>query len=143
MKDIFKYCRTELMGVAGLNWVDMDKGQLSASGNRPPVEFPAALLRVDYPQTQDMSKAKQMCTCRITVRLAFDFYGDTDQLTQEQELDQSLSYFDTVLQAHNALQGKIENGVFNRPLQRISQTEESRNDGIKVLNLVYTTVVYD
>lgn len=143
MKDIFKYCLNRLKTLPELEYISSDKGQLSRNTTRPPVGFPTALIKVEYPQTANNSKVKQTCSVRITVKLGFDYDGDADNITPEEDLEESLKYFDICQSVHETLQGSIDQAVFSKPLERISQLEETRTDGMKVLNIVYSTVVHE
>lgn len=143
MKELFKYLRNRLKTLNSIVWVDKDKGQINRFNMRPAIGFPAALIKIDYLRTEVVSKKKQRCFCRITVRLVWDYNGDTDSTTEDTELTESLSYFDTCNEVYNLLQAEIDHTIFQKPLERISQTEESRNDGLLVVNMVFETVVFD
>jgi hypothetical protein len=142
MKDLFKYLRTQLKTVSDINWVDLDKGQVSKFAIRPAIAFPAALIKIDYPRTETMNKKKQKCSVRINVKLVWDYAGDTDSVTEDQELEESLAYFDLCDDVYDKLQDDINIAIFNKRLDRISQIEEVRNDGLKVVNMVFETVVF-
>lgn len=143
MKELFQYLRNRLKTLSSIVWVDKDKGQINRFNMRPAIGFPAALIKIDYPRTDAVSKKKQRCFCRITVRLVWDYNGDTDSTTENAELTESLSYFDTCNEVYDLLQAEIDHTIFQKPLERISQTEESRNDGLLVVNMVFETVVFD
>lgn len=143
MKDIFKYCLNKLKALPDLEYVSLDKGQLSRNSTRPPVGFPVALIKVEYPRTTNISKVKQTCEVRIVIKLAFDYDGDADNITTKDDLEESLKYFDICQAVHDDMQGSIDNAVFSKPLERVSQLEDPRSDGLKVLNIVYSTVLHE
>ena len=142
MKELFKYLRTQLKEVPGILWVDLDKGQVSKFALRPAIAFPAALIKIDYSRTETMSKKKQKCSVRITLKLVWDYAGNTDSVTEDQELEQSLAYFDLCDDVYNKLQDDIDSAIFNKRLDRVSQIEEVRSDGLKVVNMVFETVIF-
>lgn len=142
MKELFKFLRENLKQVPGINWVDLDKGQVSKFAMRPAIAFPAALIKIDYPRTETMHKKKQKCTVRINIKMVWDYEGNTDSAIEEQELEQSLAYFDLLDDVYDKLQDSIDISIFNKRLDRVSQLEEIRNDGLKVVNMVFETVVF-
>jgi hypothetical protein len=142
MKELFKYLRTQLKQIPGIAWVDLDKGQVSKFNMRPAIAFPAALIKIDYPRTETMNKKKQKCAVRIIIKLVWDYEGNTDSVTEDQELEQSLAYFNLCDAVYDKLQDSIDTNIFNKRLDRVSQIEEVRNDGLKVVNMVFETVVF-
>jgi hypothetical protein len=113
-----------------IRWVDMDKGQLEFYDTRPAVPFPCALVKVEISKTEDMGNGIQRCYGRVIVRLAFNYVGETSNLTPEATRLQSLDYFDLVEAVYLGMQGKaVGKGKFDRQ----SAVEENRPDGLKVI----------
>ena len=123
-----------------LRWVDMDKGQLEFYETRPAVAFPCALIKVEITKTENLGNNVQRCFGRGTIRIAFDYVGETSAKTPEALRQQSLEYFELLKGVYLAIQGKIGGtGKFDRQ----SAAEENRPDGLKVLNMPFTTVWID
>lgn len=143
MKELFLYLKDRIMQSAYINWVDLDKGQANDYEVRPPVDFPAVLIGISYPQTENHQRKLQKCTALITLKFVFDFVDDTSSSTPTSTEAVSLQYFDTIKDVHDRLQGEIEINIFKAPLERASQKEENRQDGLKVVNVVYGTWLYE
>lgn len=137
MKTIFLTLRTALMEIPALSWVDKDKGQIDKYAERPPVSFPCALIKISLTGCEDLGGGIQHCKAACTVRLAFDFTGETSNVTPDEALESSLAYFDLAEAVYKKLQGfsTEELGIFSRR----SQTEDKRTDGLLVLNIPFET----
>lgn len=123
-----------------LRWVDMDKGQLEFYQTRPSVAFPCALIKIEINKTEDLGNNIQRCYGSGTIRLAFDYVGETSAKTPTALRKQSLEYFELVKAVYLAVQGKKGGvGKFSRSFAR----EENRPDGLKVLNIPFATVWLD
>lgn len=147
LKELFKTTRTKLKEVAELNWIDLDKGQMEdydPEHGRPSVSFPAALITVQFPRTnsnEEIKGLKQRIEGMITVRICFDFTGNTSGATEDAQVDQSLAYLDIVQLVYEKLQGYTD-GTFNK-LDRISLRDERRPDKYKVINMIFKTEAMD
>lgn len=143
MKQLFLLLRTLLKSVDGIQWVDLDKGQLNQYDTRPPIDFPAVLIKISYPSTSKLSKVQQQCNALIKISIVFDCTGDTDSSTPGDILEQSLQIYDTADAIHQLLQGYIDIKVIRSPLDRVSVMDTSRPDQIKVLEYTYSTRIID
>lgn len=119
-----------------LQWVDIDKGQLEFYQNRPPVAFPCALINIEINKTENLGNNIQRCLIGCSIRIAFDYIGETSAKTPKGLTEQSLAYFDLLQAVYLALQGK-KNGTGR--FDRQSLTEEKRPDGLKTINMRFTT----
>jgi len=141
MINIYEKLFAKLSEVAELNWIDMDKGQLDYYETRPSVQFPCALISVQLPKCDDIGAKKQNCQALITVRLAFDFTGNTSAATPAAERAKSLAYLNLCEAVYKKLQGWKDAG-FNA-LSRQSYREEKRTDHYKVGYMPFTTSFID
>ena len=139
MKELFKAITARLDTVPALKWVDEDKGQMNFE--RPPVLFPCALVDIQLPKTQDLNRKLQDCDAVITVRLAFDFSGNTSTITPVAARELSLAYYGVVEEVWKALQGWTD-GDFN-PLSRKSFYQEKRADAYKVVAIPFLTSFHE
>jgi hypothetical protein len=130
MKEIFlAICDRLKTEVPALKWIDFDLGQLDFF-EQPPVVFPCALIKIIYPNCDDLSVTTQQVDVAITVRIAFNPLGETNFAAPDAVRNRALSIFDTNEAIHTALQG-FETDSFSC-LSRKSFTEEPREDGLKV-----------
>lgn len=139
MKDIFLYLRQLVKLSPSIRWFDLEKGQLSNYEERPPIDFPAVLVNIEYPSTSKVTGKQQQCTVTITVDIAFDFMDDTSSITPDNILEKSLEVFDIADEVHEILQGAMDVTVIRTPLERTSVRSPKRADGIKILQYVYST----
>lgn len=139
MKAIFLYIRELLKSVPSIAWIDLDKGQLNSYELRPCIDFPAVLLKIEYPSTSKLSGKQQQCNVIITANVVYDFMDDTSNITSDETLEQSLKVYDIADEVHKKLQGAMNVTVIRTPLDLSSVRDPSRADKIKVLQYVYTT----
>jgi len=135
MKQVYLDLLTLLNAVTALRWIDLDKGQMNFE--RPPVTFPAALIGLALPSCEDLNHLKQNANLQITLRLCFNFSGQTAETTPSVNRATALGYYDTVDAIHIALQGKKLTGT--NFLSRANVTEELRQDGYKIVRMTYIT----
>jgi len=139
MKTIYNTLLKLLGEIPELRWIDLDKGQLDYT--RPAVAFPCALISIQYSNCQDMSLKIQQCTILATVRLGFDFTGETSAKTPEPNRETALAYYDLANKVYSKIQGYTDKEV--RPFSRKRMTEEVRGGGIKVLTIPFETIYTD
>lgn len=143
MKDIFLAIREKLMTINSINWVDLNKGQINNYEVRPAIDFPAALLTIAMPRTAKLSRKEQQCDITITVDVVFDFIDDTDSITADEAVVQSLAVYDMANEVYKALQGDSLDGILRAPMERIAQQDPRRADKLKVIQLVFTSRYID
>lgn len=141
MKFIYQKLKELLKEIEGIKYIDLDKGQMERYNQRPSVLFPAALIKITLPRCTDITTTVQDCTASITIRLAFDFTGDTSSLTPDDIEEESLAYFDLADEVYVKLQG-WGNEEMNE-LSRRQAIPENRNDGYNVLRLEFSTEFQD
>lgn len=139
MKTLFKDVTARLATVPALKWIDEDKGQMNFE--RPPVQYPAALITITLPRTRNLNTKRQVCEASIAVKLCFEFGGNTSGITPEAARDASLGYYDIVEACYVALQGYSTNS-FN-PLERVNFQQLPRPDAKKTVVMTFTTAFHD
>jgi len=125
--------------VPELKWIDLEKGQMNFS--RPPIVFPAALIQLQLPKAENLNSTKQECAALITIRLCFDFTGETSNITPEADRLDSLNYFDIKQKVYKALQGWSTTEM--NTLKRVNEFDELRPDQYKVSGISFTTSYLD
>ncbi|MES2651280.1 MAG: hypothetical protein V4663_06040 [Bacteroidota bacterium] len=124
-----------------INYADLDKKQIDQFNVRPAIDFPAVLIKIEILKSEDIGDKCQKCTARVTLRLAFSYVGSTASHAPADVLSDSLEYFDIVNAVYRKFQGYFSTG-FTR-FSRLQLTEETRNDGLKVVSLPFTTSFID
>lgn len=140
MKNIYLNILDQLKAeVPELFWVDLQKGQMNYQ--RPPILFPAALVKIQLPKASNMNSTKQMCEALITIDLCFDYSGNTDMTTPADARAESLKYMDLKEKVFAKLQG-LKTADMNA-LERVNEYEEPRPDGYKVTSISFMTSFLD
>lgn len=134
MKTLFKDITAQIATVAALKWVDKDKGQMNFE--KPPVLFPAALVTISLPNTQNNNRVEQSGQARIEVKLCFDWGGNTSQVTPAIHRDKSLEYYDVMDEVFKKLQGWSSSEI--TPLERRSLVPLARPDHYTTEVMVFT-----
>ncbi len=113
--------------VPQLRYVDLEKGQTDDPDRREGIDYPAALIDIEFPA----------CQVRMTVRVVFEAVADqTSHITPHVWRERSLAILDTVQTVVNALQG-FDCG-FSSALSRTAQRAEQRDDELKVYRIAFT-----
>lgn len=122
------------------NYVDLDKGQLNYE--RPTVSFPCCLISLQIPNTSENHRTNLHKQVMVNFRLAWNFNGDTSNLTPDQDRSESLAYFDLIEKLEMAFQG-WDNGTrqFNY-FSQMALREEPR-PGLKVISIPFRTSYHD
>ena len=137
MKEIYQRVVELLATVTELRFIDKDKGQLEYYKERPAVAFPCALIKLDIPRIENLGKTTQRRTAVITIRVAFDYVGQTSASLTEQARNQSLQYFDIIQSIEQAIEAQT--GIQNILIHQTSAGEENRPDGLLILNMKFQT----
>lgn len=138
MKDFFLKISDRLeTAVPELRLIDLDKGQTDDPETRQGLDFPAALIDIEFPSCEGTGGRDQQCRTTITVRVVEQAIADeTSHLTPHVWRERSLAILDTVQAVVNALQG-FDCGLSSH-LSRTSQVAEFRGDGLKVYRIVFS-----
>lgn len=129
--------------VSEILYVDLDTGQLDAYDHQPPpVEFPCAMIDIEYGKCEDESNFAQQCAVKVTVRLAFEAWADeTSSATPIQWRERALAKMDIPDKVYCALQGWGTDEFSG--LSRTSTRPEKRSDGLKVYRIEFETTMSD
>jgi hypothetical protein len=139
MEEAYLFFLSLLEAVPQLKWVDIDKGQLEQE--KPPIQFPAAILVIEFPNTDTIGGNIQKCDILVSVRLAFNFVGETSSSAKEETRLKSLEYIRTVQAVYKAIQGKSGMGLSK--FHRKAVLDELREDGLKVIRLPFGSTFID
>lgn len=137
--------------VPELRWIDWEQGQIDTNMESSyPVQFPAVLI--DFPSIswQSIKQGIQDGEVTLQVRVIFDVYEDFN--TESPNRDLALGRLKLINKIHKALHnfsGNIlqNNGIYEdthfNSLERTSTSSEQRDDGLKVINMFYITLLRD
>lgn len=139
MKDFFLSISARLAdAVPELRLIDLDKGQTDDPDARQGLEYPAALIDIEFPACEDTAGHDQQCRVQVTVRVVFEAVADeTSHITPAVWRERSLAILDTVQTVVRALQG-FDCGLSSN-LSRTSQGSEIRGDGLKVYRIAFSS----
>lgn len=145
MKRIYEIIANQLREqVSELAWIDLDSGQLDYAEYRAAIDFPAALITIDYPQCENIGlTGMQQCMVSITIRLIAQVFDDTNLSAPDDVRSRGLAIFDLADKIQRAIQWwKPADGSLGR-VSRRNMIREKRDDGLSVLTLTYTTTITD
>ena len=139
MKVIYNALIERLKAIPKLKYIDMDTGQLEVSfgdNKRPPIAYPAVLITIAVDRNKDITEHTQLCSAKITIRIA----DDTNMRTaaHQSERTRSLEIYDLVEEVRESLQGFSGEEAFC-PLSRQSQERERTSSGLFVYRLSFDT----
>lgn len=141
MKALYLKALELLKEVPAIKYADLDKGQLEDYENRPSLQFPCVLIKIEYPRCDTIVGKKQKVQVRLTLRVAFNYIGRTGSNVPTLVMDQSLAYLDTMQDLYDKFQDYYGEG-FSK-FSRVNLQEEKRNDGLKVMSLPFSTTFVD
>lgn len=120
-----------------IKYVELDLGQLELYETRPAVAFPCALVRIagNYQQRQFNT---QINNFTLTVKLAFDVYGNTSNLVPQAAREKALEYFETEQELYLQLQNWDAGGLLITGLTRISDADQYADDGMRKRLVTFT-----
>lgn len=123
-----------------LKYVDLDKGQFEIE--RPPVSFPACLVSIQIPSATENHRTNLHKQVMVTLRIGWDFWGNTSSITPTPNRAQSLAYFDLVEKIEAKFQGWDDGSRRFNYFSQMALREERRPD-IKVVNIPFKTSYHD
>lgn len=137
MKKIFLELFEQLRGVSALKFIDLDKGQIDYYDQRPRAAFPCAIFDFDT-DAQTITENIQRVTGRLTIRVAFDYSGETAANTDNAVLQESLSYFDIIDAVKKSLHDYSSDQIDS--IDHLGTQKESRDDGLTVRRLNFEII---
>ena len=153
MDILFKSIATRLeQEVPELRWIDWEQGQIDMNLEKTyPLQFPAVLIDFTNINWSSIKHGVQDGEVTVLIKVVFDIYEDLNNHAPDR--DMALSRLELLKKIHKALHnfaGEIlpdnnngfEDSHFNR-LERTSTSSERRDDGLKVINMLYVTLLRD
>ncbi len=129
--------------VPALRWIDIEYGQLEIPTESYPVQFPATLIDFPTVDFENETFGNQQATVNVGVRLALDLYEDFHVVDGQEAPDQetAINRLTIISEVHAALHGFETD--YCTPLIRRSLMMERRDDGLKVIGMMYATMAKD
>jgi hypothetical protein len=124
-----------------LRYVDLDKGQFEQ--DRPPVTFPALLVSLQIPSTQENHRTNLHKQVMVTFRVGWDFWGNTSNITPTPNRSQSLEYFDLIEKIERTFQGWDDGSRRFNYFSQMALREERLRPDIKIVNIPFKTSYHD
>jgi hypothetical protein len=129
-----------LAKVPELQWIDYDWGQLNDES--PAIAYPCALIDISFPDCKTLAEGpeatEQLVNATITIKLAFQPFGDSRAGINADVQNIGLKPLDTVALVHKKLQAWGGNGTF-AGLSRRRAGSTPRRDRLKVYTIIYET----
>ena len=136
MKELFADVVEILKGIAAIEWIDEDRGQLDIYQS-PPVSFPCALISLDIPTWKETKDpGEQVGTVNLTVSLGFDVRHPIGNAATE-ILTKALNHLQTVEDVSFALRGLSGSANTYRHLCAMAIRRRITETGIKVYMLSF------
>ena len=124
--------------VPELKFIDWDSGQLNIVAERPPIDYPACLIDINYTSCRDLTDREQLIAANIVLKLIFRPNGDTSNITPKNIKQKALECFDVIENVQDALQG-CELGGLVSAISRATAIKSIRRDRLQVYTITYNT----
>ncbi|QNK63960.1 hypothetical protein H7F33_05565 [Pedobacter sp. PAMC26386] len=135
MKKIYLKTLEKFKELPEIKFVDKDRAQIDTS-ERPAVKFPCALISISLPKRKNLAADLQLCACTISIRIAFERFADSSNLSPQARLNLALEYYDIVERVEALFQGYTDAEM--NPWECTSSIEEVRPD-LDVMRLSFST----
>lgn len=122
-------------------YINQDVGQLDNYTDRPAVTFPCILTDFQDFNFSEMGEASQMAEGNVVIRLAFNPFSDSSNLSSDVVRTKALAYYDIEWKINKALHG-WQGEAFGY-LTRKSAITEKRDDNLRVREIIYATCFQD
>jgi len=129
MKATLKSIYDQIKTASVIKWIDEDYGQIDNYTDRPPVQFPAALVSINQ-NYKSAGGTIYDVTTTIKVRVAHDRFSQRSAMAPEQAITETLNKLSQAEAVRDALQG-FENDSCGQLYLKGFETEP-RSDGISV-----------
>ncbi|MPM00637.1 hypothetical protein SDC9_46865 [bioreactor metagenome] len=141
LEPLFKAVRDQLKTqVPGLEYIDLDIGQLEQQDENYVVLTPCALIDFNAPEWINTTNRLYVCDVQVSVRIAFRIYEDINSLTPDEVSEAAFDKLRLQEDVYKALSG-FWGTFFNSLTLKSGPQQERRDDGYKVYEYVFVTNV--
>lgn len=129
-------------GARGIRYIDQDLGQLDFYETTPNVSFPCVL--VDFGQTVYQERhGSQFAKMTITLRLGFNPYSNSSNLTPAEYREKALEYYEIEDKIFKSLQDWDGGSLLMLSMIRKEAATEKRQDIMRVRTLTFEATYED
>lgn len=114
--------------VPEIRYIEQDLGQLETE--HPPVTYPAILIDFNDWTFEDAAEGLQLATGTVSLRLAFEAFSLTSNMSPESFRNKALHFYDLEWQLYKALHGYKAEQYGH--LMRTTVATETREDNLRV-----------
>lgn len=139
MEDLYLKLLELLKQVPQLRYIDLDTGQLMAE--KPPIVYPAALIEIDLPQSEDIGGNIQRCNVNFSIRIVTKAFHETNANAPTSVIKSSLEWLRLQNEIYKKLQGYGDANFY--PFSRRSGKNEFMRTGLKTFALRFETSYHD
>lgn len=139
MEELYLKLEELLKGVKGINYVDMDMGQLNEE--MPPLSYPACLVDIALPSCNDIQSNIQAVKASFSVKVITKSIGEINSLTSEQVRKKALEYLRLQDEVYKKLQGYEDENFYT--FSRTSVQPSNLRTGLKIVVLNFSTSFHD
>lgn len=130
---------TQLSKVKEIKMIDFDLQQLMEV--KPSLNYPAVLIDIDYPNTQNINHLNQEVRAIIKLTICSKNNGETNSLTPKNERSKGLDFLRIRQKIYINLQGYGTEEFY--PLERKSMRNQLIRKGLKTTVLTFETSFHD
>ncbi len=139
MEELYNKIEELLTEIESIRWVDWDANQLNE--NRPPVDFPCALIDISALQCEDIDLKLQRVNTTFTITLGFKQLYETNSKVPQKQKKAALEYFYITKEVYKKLQGFCNEQFF--PFSRKLQRNDNKIKGLKKTEMIFSTAFDD
>lgn len=136
---LYELILEKLDEIKEIKFSDLDFGQLMVEV--PPIGYPAILLSIDYPTTNNISRLIQEVRATIKLTIVTKAITETNSLASKEIRSQGLEFLRLRQKVYKKLQG-FGNEEFY-PFERKSMRNEMLRQGLKTTVLQFETSFHD
>lgn len=143
MKKLITDIQNRLMAaVPALKYVDLDWGQLDFFYPHPPVQWPCALIDITQASYTNAAHRTQLGLVQIAINIVDLRLNNSSGKAPQTQKDNALKIYELLEAIFVALQGWTGDKAYSG-LIREQYSKRSREDGITIHQLVFTTEMKD
>lgn len=138
-ENLFELILEKLDEIKEIRFIDFDLGQLTEE--KPPITYPAVLIDIDYPLTQNIDKYLQEVRAIVKLTIITKSLSETNNLASKPTRSKGLEFLRLRQKVYKKLQG-FENEEFF-PFERKSMRTAQIRQGLKTTVLQFETSFHE
>lgn len=136
---LYELILEKLSEIKEIRFIDFDLGQLSEE--YPPISYPAVLIDIDYPTTQNISRLTQEVRAFVKLTIVTKSLSETNHLAPKTVRSKGLDFLILRQKVYTKLQG-FGNEEFY-PFERKSMRNAQIRQGLKTTVIQFETSFHD